>query len=458
MSNTAHEVTFDLSHSNVNTVTGQPMEDHDTPVSYRSALLSKVKDGLFRLVGKRHTSLVHSLRPKRTNPPPTQLDDPDNAPVDQTSLSSPLPSQPLYDRPIEELRHLHKDNDVERSRYERKQHVRRASLASLQASGSPLIPKKLTRHRHTGSLQHYTSSSPAPPQPILNPHFNPSNNASILTTSSASSISGGPASLQPLQPSGHRPSHYGHTRHYSQLSSSNITVNSEDLTAKEFADMAGIRILAETDDMDDQEDTHTSSISPLTQHAATLPYPRHPHPSFHPASSSSSSSVTTPNQDDIHHWSVLSTSSLHSQQSVRIWDQNFWRRPSFDEAKPPLPPSLSPSTLPPPLPTSTSSCGLLNTNHLLPPLPEPSNGRVPLRKHRSALFQHRATLSLPPPLPAPSKVKTQHTKSKSTTTCELPIVHELRRIQSMSADKKEKTDQQVLRKGRFEIQLRSATS
>lgn len=44
-----------------------------------------------------------------------------------------------------------------------------------------------------------------------------------------------------------------HIRHYSHVSASNITVNSEDLTAKEFAEIAGIQILSE----DEQEDEIT---------------------------------------------------------------------------------------------------------------------------------------------------------------------------------------------------------
>jgi hypothetical protein len=45
-------------------------------------------------------------------------------------------------------------------------------------------------------------------------------------------------------------SHIRHYSHVSCISASNITVNSEDLTAKEFADIAGIRILSEDEDDD----------------------------------------------------------------------------------------------------------------------------------------------------------------------------------------------------------------
>ncbi|KAI8338219.1 hypothetical protein BC941DRAFT_470217 [Chlamydoabsidia padenii] len=148
-----------------------------------------------------------------------------------------------------------------------------------------------------------------------------------------------------------------HTSHISFLS--NSTVNSEDLTSKEFATMAGIKIHSEQNIMH--------------------------HPSFSCSSSAG---------DD---WSVLSSRSTTPSQ---IWDTGFWKRP--------------------------------DQHYLLPSPP-------PVRKHRS---QHRQTLSLPPPIPTTTTIR-HHAKSKST--CDLPIVHELRH-------------HPVLRKGRFEVQLESSPS
>ncbi|KAI8344149.1 hypothetical protein BC941DRAFT_497490 [Chlamydoabsidia padenii] len=214
------------------------------------------------------------------------------------------------------------------------------------------------------------------------------------------------------------------------MSASNMTVNSEDLTAKEFADMAGIKIIPDNDDDHDHDnddddnddddkyyklnhedqayDTHSSIM------AKSITSRTHQQHKMHQPTSSASSIVARPSYFSYHagdenNWSVGSTASQHSG-TAKIWNNDFWKRPTMED--------------------STS----------------------PLRKHRSALLQHRQTLSLPPPIPA-SKVHGQHAKSKSTI--DLPIVHELKRIHSASNNTG--TDPQVIRKGRFEIQLESST-
>ncbi|KAI8069626.1 hypothetical protein BC940DRAFT_297130 [Gongronella butleri] len=607
MAHTVHEL--DLSH-NDDTVTSTQSHyySHSVHTAYgyqearqgRGALFSRVKDGLFRLVGKRSKSLVHSIRPKRpTSPeinghdnlpgstPPASRHHPilndvqssqhvgqqqeqqmwqkqpqgvqkmssirsrasmsslgrhcdySRGPNDGDAAAAVGPTLSGANNAVEESGDLQlygekygKDDDFERARYRQQQQVRRSSTTSLHPPASILV--KPSKHRHTASLQHdKTTSSSLLSSGVYNSslyyhHHSSSASSSILTTGSAISVTASHHQLPPMplnssSTSAHRPVHYGHTRHYSQLSSSNITVNSEDLTAKEFADLAGIRILAETDDCDDELDqqhgtpsspattatapctTSSTTASSQSNHALITAFQQHPPPSrpplgIQPVSSSSSSSVTTPVHDDVHHWSILSTSSQQSG-GVRIWDQSFWRRPSVDEtnAKSPPPPPILTT---PPLNTSVSPTGIATLTtptveieeprltaanagpmasfhasslppppnvlqqqqqqRLLPPFPQNNgNMRAPLRKHRSAMLQHRATLSLPPPIPSTSaaghiKMRVQHTKSKSTTTCDLPIVHELRRIQSLSNDKKISHDQQVIRKGRFEIQLGTA--
>ncbi|KAI8138180.1 hypothetical protein BJV82DRAFT_583068 [Fennellomyces sp. T-0311] len=60
--------------------------------------------------------------------------------------------------------------------------------------------------------------------------------------------------------------HIRHYSHVSYISSSNITAHSEDLTAKEFADIAGIKILPEDDNQSQHneltvEETHNDQVS-----------------------------------------------------------------------------------------------------------------------------------------------------------------------------------------------------
>ncbi|KAI8993393.1 hypothetical protein BDB01DRAFT_776164 [Pilobolus umbonatus] len=64
---------------------------------------------------------------------------------------------------------------------------------------------------------------------LINPSLHTTSNMSFMTDSKKSKKS----------------KHKRHYSHISCISSSNITVNSEDLTAKEFADIAGIKILSE---------------------------------------------------------------------------------------------------------------------------------------------------------------------------------------------------------------------
>jgi hypothetical protein len=197
------------------------------------------------------------------------------------------------------------------------------------------------------------------------------------------------------------------------MSASNITVNSEDLTAKEFADMTGIKIIPDTDD-DDNNDEKEKENDPNDKQPAIM------HPST-PSISGKQQQQPRPSYysyhaGDEHDWSVLSSGSMHSQSSTHIWDTGFWKRP--DDVPPP------------------------QQQHLLPPNPS-------LRKHRSALLQHRPTLSLPPPIPPVSSSKSHCHHAKSKSTCDLPIVHELLRIHS------NQPDPPVIRKGRFEVQLES---
>lgn len=402
--------------------------------------LHKLKSGFAKFVNRRrHSSIVDTFRPNKPYYSPTRQesftsdqpshgqqqqqqrddedeedDDDDDGDDDNDDLEGSSVTRVNSEYRLASSCYS-KDDHFERARYKatnsQHQHNRRPSAISIQSPPSILVnrsPTPSSNHRHTSSLQ----------------------NASIISV---------PASTG-------RPAHYHHSRHYSHISfmsASNMTVNSEDLTAKEFADMAGIKIIPDDDDdsnhnndeynidNDNDNDNDTTSKSQRyedqTEYTASSNMAKsitnrnhhHLHQSLHQATSSASSIVTPTGQlssqqqhppsyfsyhaGDENNWSVGSTQSQQSG-AAKIWDTEFWKRPVTDD-----PPAL--------------------------------------RKHRSALLQHRQTLSLPPPIP-PSKVHGQHVKSKSTV--DLPIVHELKRIHSNTVG-----DPQVIRKGRFEIQLES---
>ncbi|SAL98263.1 hypothetical protein [Absidia glauca] len=392
--------------------------------------LHKLKSGFAKFVNRRrHSSIVDTFRPNKPHYSPARqdsftsdrpsheqqqqqqrddedeendVDDDDNDDLDSSSITRVNSEYKLASTCYS------KDDHFERTRYKatssQHQHSRRPSVISIQSPPSILVnrsPTPSSNHRHTSSLQ----------------------NASIISVPGSNG----------------RPSHYHHSRHYSHISfmsASNMTVNSEDLTAKEFADMAGIKIIPDDDDdsnhhddesnIDNDNDNTSNSqryedpteytTSSNMAKSITNRNHHHLHQSLHQATSSASSIVTPTRQHsqqqpsyfsyhagDENNWSVGSTQSQQSG-AAKIWDTEFWKRPLTDD-----PPAL--------------------------------------RKHRSALLQHRQTLSLPPPIP-PSKVHGQHVKSKSTV--DLPIVHELKRIHSNNVG-----DPQVIRKGRFEIQLES---
>lgn len=100
-----------------------------------------------------------------------------------------------------------------------------------------------------------------------------------------------------------------HGHHIRHKSSSNITVNSEDLTAKEFADIAGIRIL------DD------ASLSCCDNDAI-----------MHTTSTSTRSSLQ--GRDYSHHRSMRSAASCSLlKPTPQIWDAEFWNNPDASCSK-----------------------------------------------------------------------------------------------------------------------------
>ncbi|KAL0097955.1 hypothetical protein J3Q64DRAFT_1716041 [Phycomyces blakesleeanus] len=130
-----------------------------------------------------------------------------------------------------------------------------------------------------------------------------------------------------------------HVRHYSHVSSS-ITVNSEDLTAKEFADYTGIRILSETDDdnehtnSEDEDETkrcgcEDEGIVPVLVRGT---HGRH-----------KSCDTTTLHVNEDSQISIKSYCSMHSHDTrslyrkPQIWDSDFWRKPGQPQPLPQQP-------------------------------------------------------------------------------------------------------------------------
>lgn len=112
-----------------------------------------------------------------------------------------------------------------------------------------------------------------------------------------------------------------HIRHYSHvscISSSNITVNSEDLTAKEFADMAGIRILSENEEVtQEQHDCEQEKICTFCgDDDSRLP-------------SLIVTSRISNNSSMIRSSSIYSNEEEEEKSSIepQIWDNQFWTRP-----------------------------------------------------------------------------------------------------------------------------------
>ncbi|KAI8642293.1 hypothetical protein BD408DRAFT_186133 [Parasitella parasitica] len=131
-----------------------------------------------------------------------------------------------------------------------------------------------------------------------------------------------------------------HVRHYSHvscISASNITVNSEDLTAKEFADIAGIRILSEDDDHDFENDSEGSLLKKKI--CAFCGDEENDIPSLVITPCRTNTSIYNKSEilmdDDQDLDKDAAEYSSMVEQDPQIWDQDFWQRPG---ESPPLPP------------------------------------------------------------------------------------------------------------------------
>ncbi|KAL1928137.1 hypothetical protein VTP01DRAFT_3053 [Rhizomucor pusillus] len=138
--------------------------------------------------------------------------------------------------------------------------------------------------------------------------------------------------------------HVRHYSHVSYISSSNITVNSEDLTAKEFADIAGIKILP--------EDESSSPKCSSCDEAMLFAESRRESTYSHADASSSGLSVNcghnnnnnNNNNNSNNNNSSSSSSSSSSNSTPQIWDTAFWRDP-VDSGIKQHPPSTSDTSI-----------------------------------------------------------------------------------------------------------------
>lgn len=117
-----------------------------------------------------------------------------------------------------------------------------------------------------------------------------------------------------------------HHRNASCISTSNITVNSEDLTAREFADMTGIRICSDDENMDDELVVERAS-TPQKTCASDEELISH------------SSLFSTPHTTVYSNHITVSSLGGHSRTSStlkkpQIWEQEFWKNSEDLQAMP----------------------------------------------------------------------------------------------------------------------------
>ncbi|GAN06193.1 hypothetical protein MAM1_0115d05673 [Mucor ambiguus] len=114
------------------------------------------------------------------------------------------------------------------------------------------------------------------------------------------------------------------------VSASNITINSEDLTAKEFADIAGIRILPENDIGEEEEERYDDDPDNLIEVERKFSNGTSTDDDIHMHTVSTVSKSYLDYLDEHHRLSVISYVSLQSYSTnnkPKIWDNEFWLNP-----------------------------------------------------------------------------------------------------------------------------------
>ncbi|CAO3650576.1 unnamed protein product [Cunninghamella blakesleeana] len=121
-------------------------------------------------------------------------------------------------------------------------------------------------------------------------------------------------------------------QHYLTINSaSNMTTCSGDLSAKEFADMAGIKIISDNSDSDEDEDDNESLDK---ENHSEWNFDHHDH-SHHQSflssniSSKNHSFLTDHDKLSIHtSSSSVYSNKQHKKYQPHIWDSEFWQQPS----------------------------------------------------------------------------------------------------------------------------------
>lgn len=129
------------------------------------------------------------------------------------------------------------------------------------------------------------------------------------------------------------------TRAYSNATLSNMTINSEDLTAKEFANIAGIRILPEQPDGEDGEDGEEEQVQDQEQERVQEEEGIRKFSTEDLVMHTISSNYTTSSyfQDN------SLTCSLQTTNELKIWDNQFWFHPEETSCR--KDPTLTSSTV-----------------------------------------------------------------------------------------------------------------
>ncbi|KAL9547567.1 hypothetical protein MBANPS3_006109 [Mucor bainieri] len=202
------------------------------------------------------------------------------------------------------------------------------------------------------------------------------------------------------------------------VSASNITVNSEDLTAKEFADIAGIRILPEDDIGEEQEERYDDDPDNLVAIERKLSSGTSTNDDdIHMHTVSTASKSYLDYLDEHHRLSVISYVSLQSYSTSskpKIWDNEFWLNPDEQHHH-------------------YQQCRISRSNSAA--------------THRS---NHTASNES-----TTAKKRLDRKPSTTVVVVEPPILHELR---TRNSDKKaDQNSHCVIKKGRFEIHLGDAS-
>ncbi|KAG1096379.1 hypothetical protein G6F42_018379 [Rhizopus arrhizus] len=269
-----------------------------------------------------------------------------NSTTDTTNRRSSLSAIIDYFRSPEEQYELHpfaNDAWFEQNRYKQQKKTNNASVIQNEHASS------LPIHNTTGILMKHKSPNASlfntnPQQPRYHHRHTQSTQSAITATTRRK-----------------KASHIRHYSHVSCISASNITVNSEDLTAKEFADIAGIRILSEDDDHDFEND---NEYSLMRKKICTFcgdeenDIPSLIITSSKIARNSDGNNVHNKSEimmDDDDEDDVEEYDACMFEQEPQIWDQDFWQRPGDVSGISSSPSSSSSSAKPTPTTCSNNA-------------------------------------------------------------------------------------------------------